>query len=273
MCPDVATLANFVNREWQGSNINITGFDAIDTASKKDIAFYERGDPQVVNKSNAGVIVCHPIEEVDLNAVIFSDEPRIDFMKIVNNFFSSSPNGTFIHPTANIYDSANIGEDCYIGPYSVVTNHAEIGDQCIIKAGTTIGEEGFSYRRDESGTLVKEAHCGGVVIENDVEIGSQCSIDRAMFKTTRIGRGTKIDNLSHVAHQTEIGEDVWISSGVNILGSVVIKNQARLYPGVNVAPHVTIGQNSEVAMGATVLEDVKPNRLVGGVPAEQLDSR
>ena len=174
---------------------------------------------------------------------------------------------TSLYPGVYVGHEASLGEDCLIYPHVVIREHIVLEDRVIIHSGTVIGCDGFGY------TTVKGVHhkipqIGSVLIESDVEIGANVSIDRARFDKTHIKKGAKIDNLVQIGHNVVVGENTFIVSQVGIAGSTRIGNNVILAGQSGVDGHVTIGDNVMVAGRAGVTKDVEPNMIVSGFPAQ-----
>ena len=132
-----------------------------------------------------------------------------------------------------------------------------------------IGGSGFGFVKDEDGTWLEIPHVGGVVIGNNVRIGSNCCIDRGTIEDTVIGDGTKIDNLVHIAHNCKIGKNCIICAGVTFCGSVTVEDDVWLAPGTLIKEGVTIGKGAKTGLGAVVVKDVTAGALVYGNPAKE----
>jgi UDP-3-O-[3-hydroxymyristoyl] glucosamine N-acyltransferase len=177
--------------------------------------------------------------------------------------------GTVLYPGVFIGRDARIGRNCVFWPNVVVRENVTIGDNVIIHANSTIGADGFSYLQ-RGGQHVKVPQIGTVVIEDDVEIGANTTIDRARGRATRIRRGTKIDNLVMAAHNCDIGEGSLLAALTGIAGSttlgkyVVCGGQAGIIDRLNVGDGVQIGANS------TALNDIPAGRMIRGTPAREL---
>jgi UDP-3-O-[3-hydroxymyristoyl] glucosamine N-acyltransferase len=171
-----------------------------------------------------------------------------------------------LHAGVYIGSDVTIGDDCEFFPNVVVRERVTIGHRVIIHAGAVLGSDGFGYRWDGS-RHQKISQIGTVIIEDDVEIGSCTCIDRAKFATTRIGRGTKIDNLVQVGHNANIGPHCIITGQVGIAGSVKLGAGVVLGGQSAVRDHVTMGDGSAVAACSGVAEDVDPKTIVSGLPA------
>ncbi len=154
---------------------------------------------------------------------------------------------------------------------NVILDKTIIGNNVVINPGTVIGSEGFGYQRREDKKLEKFPHFGGVIIEDDVEIGSNTSIDRGTLKNTIIRKGSKIDNLVHIAHNVEIGEYCLIIANSMIGGSAKIKKYSWVAPSASILNGIEIGENSTIGMGAVVVKSVPNNQTWAGVPARPLE--
>jgi UDP-3-O-[3-hydroxymyristoyl] glucosamine N-acyltransferase len=173
---------------------------------------------------------------------------------------------TVIHPGVVISEDVTIGDDCEIHANVTIRERITIGNRVIIHSGSVVGTDGFGYRWD--GTQHKKVpQIGTVIIEDDVEIGSCVCIDRAKFSSTRVGRGTKIDNLVQVAHNVQTGPHCIIVGQAGMAGSVTLGAGVVLGGQCAVRDHVTMGDGSMVAACSGVAEDVDPKTIVSGLPA------
>lgn len=171
-----------------------------------------------------------------------------------------------LHPGVVIGDDVTIGDDCAIYPNVVIRERVSIGNRVFIHAGSVIGTDGFGYRWDGK-QHAKVPQIGTVVIEDDVEIGSCTCIDRAKFGSTRIGRGTKIDNLVQVAHNVQIGPHSIIVGQTGIAGSAKLGTGVVLGGQTAVRDHITIGDGAMVAARSALANNVPPKSTVSGMPA------
>jgi len=154
-----------------------------------------------------------------------------------------------------------IADGVYFGPNVV------IGKNCRIQPGAVIGTDGFGYDQQLDGTWTPKPHLGGVVIGDDVHIGANTCIDQGSIHPTVIANGTRIDNLVHIAHNAQIGENCMIIACAEISGSVIIDDGAWIGPSACIHQHRTIGKRALVGMGAVVIKDVPDNVTVAGNPA------
>ena len=252
-------------------------------ASNRDPLCYLR-------KSKAKLIIVPRSIEGDLSTddldktIIVSNNPMLLFSRIARELFVLKP-VPGIHPSSVIDPDAKIGKDVYIGPLCYI-GKCEIGDNCIIhshvsiednvtignnvliKNGARIGQPGFGFVKNESGEYEKFPQIGKVVIEDDAEIGANTCIDRGALSVTRVGRGTKIDNMVQVAHNVQIGEDCIITGNVSIGGSSRIGDNVWIGPCATIRDGVQIGSGAFINMGAVVVKNVKDGQSVIGNPAE-----
>ncbi len=219
--------------------------------------------------------------------MIVVEEPRLSFLRLVNALFAP-PKPTGIHPTAVISPDAEIASNVYVGPFTYVGkckieegsliyghvyiyDNTRIGRNVIIHAGTVIGSDGFGYHRNKDGILEKFSHIGGVIIEDEVEIGSNVSIDRGTLGNTVIHNGAKIDNLVHIAHNVVIGKHTAVISHAMIGGSTQVGRYSWIAPCACLRDGISIGDKTMVGMGSVVAKDVPDNATVMGVPAKPVN--
>ncbi|MEI7816707.1 MAG: UDP-3-O-(3-hydroxymyristoyl)glucosamine N-acyltransferase [Desulfuromonadales bacterium] len=172
---------------------------------------------------------------------------------------------TTVYSGAVLYDNVVIGAECTIHANAVVRERCQVGNRCIIQPGAVIGSDGFGYAPDGN-SYYPIPQIGIVVLEDDVEIGANSCVDRAAIETTRIRRGTKLDNLVQIAHNCQIGEDCMIVSQVGISGSTKIGNHVTLAGQVGVAGHLTIGDNVLVGGQSGVAGSLPANAAYSGSP-------
>ena len=244
---------------------------------------------QLVQQAKASVIICNlggDWSQIDCSekTLLLVPEPRLIFAKVLKAFFVPDPILGIIHPSAIIHKEVILGANVSVGPHAIVGkckigkgcqiyanvviyDEVEIGENVVIYAGAVIGSYGFGFVKDEKGAYERFPHLGGVKIDDDVEIGSNTTVDRGTLGFTTIGRGTKINNLCHVAHNTNIGMNCIINCGVTISGSVKIGDNSWIGPGVNIRDGIQVGKNVLIGMGSAVVKDVPDNQVVMGVPA------
>jgi UDP-3-O-[3-hydroxymyristoyl] glucosamine N-acyltransferase len=263
--------------------------------SEMAITFSAKADVEALEQicdTKAGVVLC-PSKEVineltvDGKTLIVVTDPRLSFLRLVQALFTE-PKPKGIHPTAAIDPEANIHPDVYIGPFTyigkceigagtVIYGHVyiysktRIGRDVIIHAGTVIGADGFGYHRNELGKLEKFPQVGGVVIEDNVEIGSNTSIDRGTLGNTIVREGAKINNLVHIAHNVVVGRHAVVNAHASVSGSTRIGDYAWVAPNASLRDGISIGERVTVGMGAVVVKDVPDGATVMGVPARPVE--
>lgn len=218
-----------------------------------------------------------------------SDNARLDFLRAIRAFFAPGRPEPGIHPSVVIAAGAKLGEDVNIGPLCTIargveigagtTLHAgvhvysnvKIGARVIIHSGTVIGADGYGFERNEKGEFERFPHVGGVVIEDDVEIGSNVSIDRGALGDTRICARTKLDKCVHVAHNVTIGADTAVTAHVMLAGSSSVGERAWIAPSTAVRDGLRIGDDAMTGIGSVVTKPVPDGTTVAGNPARELD--
>ena len=260
-----------------------------------------------MKSSLAGAFFVHalyPVEE-GRNYLLVED-PSLAFQKAINFFFEGKDTlsgFTGIHPSACIHPTAKIGQNVHIGPFAVVDQEAIIGDgttllahasigpfsvlgsnclihahvsirercligdRVIIQPGAVIGSCGFGYITDKTGKHIKLEQVGTVTIEDDVEIGANTTIDRSRFKTTRIGRGSKIDNLVQIGHGATVGQDNIFVSQSGMAGSSKTGRHVVLGGQAGITGHITIGNNVMIAAKSGISKSLDKAGNYGGHPA------
>lgn len=168
---------------------------------------------------------------------------------------------------AVLMDEVQIGVEVWIHPRAVIYPRTLIGDRCVIFAGAVIGAPGFGQARDESGRAVRLPHLGRVVLEADVEVGANSTVDRATFGETRLAQRARLDNLVQVGHNARVGADALIAAQSGLSGSSTLGDGAMMGGQSGLADHVTVGAGSAVAAKSAVFSDVGPREMVAGVPA------
>jgi len=177
--------------------------------------------------------------------------------------------GTVLYPGSFVGPGARIGTECVLFPGAVVYDRCVLGNRVTLHANTVVGQDGFGYATHK-GAHHKIPQSGIVVIEDDVELGAACAIERAAIGETRIGQGTKFADLISIGHGTRIGKHCLFVSFVGVSGSVDVGNYVVLGGQVGVAGHLTIGDGVQAAGRSAIAADIEPGRKVGGVPAIDL---
>jgi UDP-3-O-[3-hydroxymyristoyl] glucosamine N-acyltransferase len=174
--------------------------------------------------------------------------------------------GCMIYPYAYIGDHVEIGDNTIVYPHVTIYERCIIGSNCIIHAGAVIGADGFGFA-PENGVYKKIAQLGNVIMEDNVEIGANTAIDRAVIGATTIRNGVKLDNLIQIAHNVEIGKNTVMASQTGIAGSTKIGANCMLGGQVGISGHLQISDNAQIAAQSGIISDVKANSQIMGTPA------
>ncbi|MBR3915913.1 MAG: UDP-3-O-(3-hydroxymyristoyl)glucosamine N-acyltransferase [Bacteroidaceae bacterium] len=248
-------------------------------ANKQDIAESSRAMVMLVDEA----VVYSGTMQQKGKTLIYVNDPKLALVHIGNEFFIEK-HVAEIHPTAIIDPEAIIGENVYIGPSCIVGkavigngtslaanvriyDNVKIGRDCYIKEGAVIGGAGFGYVIDENGNRLRFPHIGGVILGNNVDIGSNSCIDRGALSDTIIEDYVKIANLCQIAHNVRIGRNSMIVACSQISGSCRIGKNVWIGPNVTVRDWRKIGDNALVGIGATVVCDIPGNEVWAGNPA------
>ena len=281
----VQWMADFLGAELIGNKTGYaTGINEIHKVEKGDLVFVDH--PKYYNtcieSAASFIIINKAVEFPEEKALLVVDQPFEAYLKIVGHFhpFEAATKsisdsavigeGTYIYPGAFIGHHVSIGKNCMIHPNVTILDHTVIGNNVIIQAGTVIGSDAFYYntKKNREVWYKKMESCGRVVIEDDVEIGAGCAIDRGVTNDTLIGRGTKMDNMIHIGHDSIIGKNCLLAGQVGIAGAVDIGSGVILWGQVGVSKTLTIGDNAVVYAQSGVAASLEANKIYFGSPAE-----
>ncbi|MFW5851724.1 MAG: DapH/DapD/GlmU-related protein [Bacteroidota bacterium] len=223
----------------------------------------------------------------DSATILIVKKSKLFFIQLLNTYFVEA-HKTGIHPTAVIDTEAEIGKNVYIGPHCII-GKCTIGNNCvlegnnyvydnvimgkniILQAGAIIGAKGMSLSRNEQNELIGFPSLGNIIIEDDVEIGSNSCIDCAVLTSTIIGKGTKINSLSFIGNSVIIGNNNYISVSVNINGSVHIGKNNFIGSGSTIRNKISIGNNNTIGAGAVVIKNIDNDSTWIGNPAKKTE--
>lgn len=302
---DVQTLADLVAGELMGTTDDlISNLAPLESAGAGDITFITKASMvEQIATSDASVALVPQGVEAEGKALIRVKNPYLASAIIHNFLLEQSFEAKGVHPKACVGEECSHPEEITIGPLVVIGDRVKIGqrvtidpgvvigsdvqigddtwlkanvtidDGCIIgnrvtiHSGTVVGSDGYGYAADERGCHVKRPQVGIVQIDDDVEIGANCCIDRATFGVTHVKSGTKIDNLVQVAHNVVVGENSLLVAQVGIAGSSTLGRNVVLGGQVAVSGHLTLEDGVMVAGKGGVTSDQKKGAVVGGVPA------
>jgi UDP-3-O-[3-hydroxymyristoyl] glucosamine N-acyltransferase len=300
----VAELARRLGCAFDGDgSILLSGVADLKNAGGGDLVFLaQKRYRPLLEAYHASAAILAPDEDFDRIPVIRSPNPHLTFVQAQEYFFSPYRLEPGIHPTARISKTARLGRDVAVGAFSLVGDHVVIGDRtvvhshvaiyprvrigedCILHAqaslredvrigrrvilhnGVVIGADGFGYLQTEDGRRRKIPQQGTVIIEDDVEIGANSTVDRGTLTPTLIRRGVKIDNLVQIAHNVEIGENSVIMAQVGIAGSSRVGKNVILAGQAGIADHLEIGDNAVVLAKTGVIANIPAGRMVSGSP-------
>jgi UDP-3-O-[3-hydroxymyristoyl] glucosamine N-acyltransferase len=303
-----AQIAELVGGTVKGDTERVVeGANTLADATGKDVSFL--CNPKYSSQlktTRAGVVIVPPDVPVDGRTVVVMKNPPYGWARVLELLQKERtvhPAG--IHPTAVIDPSAKLGKNvavgahtvieanavigdntivyaqCYVGhgsrigaecliyPQVVIRDNVRIGDRCIFQPGAVIGADGYGFAF-HNGRHYKIPQVGGVEIGDDVEIQANTTVDRGAIGPTRIGRGTKIDNLVQVAHNVETGEHCLLVALTGVAGSVKMGNYVTLGAQVGVAGHLTIGDGVICASRGGISHSIKPKEVVWGTPAQPI---
>jgi len=257
--------------------VNATSAAAIyvseDAVIEKEIALLRSRNPYLAytralilfNPEAAFTPFIHPTASIDPTARV-AEGVSIGAASVIGAR-SIIESGVRIHPNVTIYDDVRIGRDSVIHSGVAIRERSQIGSRVIIHNNVVVGCDGFGFAKDDEGRWLKIPQTGHVVIEDDVEIGAGTTIDRASVGHTRIGRGTKIDNLVQIGHSCTIGEDSLLCAQVGLAGSSHIGNRVVLAGQAGVAGHLTIGDDAVLTAKSATSHDIPPGKMISGIPA------
>ncbi|HEY7304758.1 MAG TPA: UDP-3-O-(3-hydroxymyristoyl)glucosamine N-acyltransferase [Bryobacteraceae bacterium] len=302
-------LANFLDCALAGdSQVEITGVSTIERASPNEVTFLAnmKYAPKARATRAAAIIAAEPLSETRA-ATLVSTNPYYDFARALALFYEPPKPAPGVHPTASIAPDAVIGPHPSVGPYAVVgkgtriganavlyphavvyegcaigddfTAHSHvavreycrIGNRVTLHNGVVIGGDGFGFARDNQGRQFKIVQSGITVLEDDVEIQTLTSVDRATIGETRVKRGAKIDSLCQIGHACVVGEDNIICGQTGLAGSTILEENVVMAGQTGSAGHLTIHKGAVVWAQSGVGHDVPPSSIVSGSPA--FDSR
>lgn len=287
-----------------GADIEITGVAPIESARSGEISFI--ANPRygaMARATQASALIVEEAFPALEKPTLRTTNPHFAYARVAQMFHRPPHYERGIHPTAVVHPSSRIGKNASIGAYVVIDagveigenstllphvviyrdvtigknffahsqvsirENCQIGDNVLLHNGVVIGSDGFGFAKDDKGEWRKIPQSGRVVIEDEVEIQANCCIDRASLGETRIGRNTKIDNLTQVAHNCEVGENSMLCAQVGLAGSTKVGNNVILAGQVGVAGHCKIGDSVVVTAQSGTHGDVPPGSMISGSPA------
>jgi len=300
---DIATALN-ARIDNASPNTEITAVAGIEHAGHGQITFVSNPKYNAAAKTTqaSAVIVAENFPAIP-TGMLRCANPYLAWSKAIELFYQPPRYAPGIHPTAVVHPTAKLGKNAHIGPYvvidedvvigdnaillahvviyrgvtignnffahshAVVREFCQLGDNVVLQNGTVVGSDGFGFAKDDAGHWHKIVQSGNVVVESNVELQANTCIDRASIGETRIGRGTKIDNLVQVGHSCTIGHDTLLISQVGLAGTTDVGNNVILAGQVGVSGHVKIGDGAIAIAQSGIPHDVPPGAMVSGAPA------
>ena len=294
----VKEIANFLDYDYLNEDFFVEQVSTIDNIKNSSIVFFTNiinpkfnlKDNQTYNLKELekfkDILLITDQDTLDISVpTIISKNPRLDFQRLIMNFFSKDEFTSGIHKTAVIESNVKLGKDVYVGPNCYIGNDVSIGDNskilsnvsifgiceigknCVISSNSTIGSEGFSFTFDND-HFIHFNHLGKISIGNNVWIGSNCTIERAQIDKTLIEDHVKIDDLVHISHNTTIKKFSQITVGSMILGRAIVGEHCWISPNCVIENGYEIGDNSIVGTSSLVRNNFPSNSVIIGTPAK-----
>ncbi|MGN6292212.1 MAG: UDP-3-O-(3-hydroxymyristoyl)glucosamine N-acyltransferase [Chitinophagaceae bacterium] len=278
-------IASLINAELIGNTTaQATGINEIHKVEEGDLVFVDHPKyyEKCIQSAASYIIINKQTDFPEGKALLITEDPFEAYQTIARHFrpfapsmqmissTSSAGEGTVIMPGAYIGNHVQIGKGCVIHPNVTIMDHCIIGDEVVIQAGTVIGSDAFYYNKKTNRDIhyKRMLSAGRVVIENGVEIGAGCTIDRGVSGDTLIGAGTKMDNLVHIGHDTVVGKNCLFAAQVGIAGATVIEDNVILWGQVGVSKTLTIGKDAIVLAQSGVPSSLAGGKTYFGYPAE-----
>lgn len=283
----IAWIADLIKAEAIGDiNINAYGINEIHKVEPGDLCFVDHPKyyDKCLNSDATHIIINNKDVKVPAGkTLLVVSEPFEAYLTIVNYFrpFNAAlkpvsdsatiGEGTVVMPNVFIGKDVKIGTNCIIYPNVSLLDYTEIGNNVVIQSGSVIGSDAFYYntKKNRDVWYRRMQSCGNVVIEDDVEIGAGCTIDRGVTASTRIGAGTKIDNMVHIGHDTNVGRNCLFAAQVGIAGATTIEDGVVLWGQVGVSKTLTIGANAVVYAQSGIPSSLEGGKVYFGSPAEE----
>ncbi|MDD1552839.1 UDP-3-O-(3-hydroxymyristoyl)glucosamine N-acyltransferase [Riemerella anatipestifer] len=277
-------IADIIGTQFVGDeSFPVLGTNEIHMVRPGDIVFvnHPKYYDKALNSAATIILIDKEVACPEGKALLISDDPFRDFNKI-NTYFTQIYNfkkdlndaqigeGTFIHPSVVLGNQVKIGKNCHIFPNVVIGDRTEIGDNVIIQSNTVLGGDAFYYRKID-GNFDRLISVGNVVIENNVEIGNGCTIDRGVTASTVIGEGSVLDNQIQIGHDTIIGKKCLIASQTGIAGCCVIEDEVTIWGQVGMASGVRVEKGTVLLAKCGVNRDLKKGTYFGAIAEEFRD--
>lgn len=274
-------IAEFIKAKYIGSDDHkITGINEIHMVEPGDITFvdFHKYYEKALSSKASTVIINKSMTPPSGKALIISDDPFRDYNKIVERFRKFEPcpknisdsaeigEGTIIQPGVFIGNHVKIGKNCIIHPNVSIYDHTIMGDNVIIQSNAVIGGDAFYFKRRPT-HYDKMQSCGRTIIEDDVEIGALCAVDKGVSGDTIVGKGTKLDNHVQVGHDTHIGKNCLIGAHSAIAGVTIIEDDVCIWAQVMINKDIVIGKGAVLLATSAVDKSMEGGKVYFGSPA------
>lgn len=276
-------IASLLQVEYVGNpNFEISGINEIHVVEKGDIVFVDHPKyyEKALNSAATTILINKKVECPIGKSLLISEDPFRDFNKLTlhfNPFIASKESisssaiigeNTIIQPNVFIGNNVKIGKNCTIHPNVTIYDNSVIGNNVTIHANTVLGADAFYYKNRSEG-FDKLISGGRVVLEDEVDLGASCTIDKGVTGDTKIGKGTKIDNQVHVGHDTVIGNKCLIASQTGIAGCVIIEDEVTIWGQVGTNSGITIGKGAIILGQTGVTKSVAGGKSYFGTPISE----
>jgi UDP-3-O-[3-hydroxymyristoyl] glucosamine N-acyltransferase len=301
----LSKLAEKTGARVEGEDVEISGAAGLDEAREGHVTFLSnpRYTPRVKTTTASAIYLAEDITTDRQISILRVKDPYLAYTRALRIFYPEKPITPFVDPSAvidpsavvakhvqigacvvigknvhiaggvclfpnvTIYDDVRIGKDSVIHSGVAIRERTEIGERVVIYNNAVIGCDGFGYAKDEERHWLKIPQAGRVVLEDDVEVGAGTTIDRASTGESRIGRGSKLDNLVQIGHSCTVGEDSLLCAQVGLAGSSHIGSRVILAGQAGVAGHLTIGDDVVLTAKSATSHDIPPGKVISGIPA------
>ncbi len=283
-------IATLINARIEGNTTGFsTGINEIHKVEEGDLVFVDHPKyyTKCIDSAASFIIIDQSTECPAGKALLIVEQPFEAYLKIVEQFRPFHPATSMIDPTATIGEGSyvapnafigqhvSIGKNCTIHPNVSILEHCILGDNVVVQSGATIGSDAFYYntKKNRDVWYKKMNSCGRVVLEDNVEIGAGCTIDRGVTHDTIIGEGTKMDNMVHIGHDVVVGKNCLFAAQVGIAGATTVEDGVILWGQVGVNKTINIGKNAVVMGQSGVANSLEGGKTYFGYTAEEAISK
>lgn len=280
----VKWIASFIDAELVGDDSGeASGINEIHNVQHGDVVYVDHPKyyNKCINSAASFIIIDKKVPVPEGKALLVTPDPFESYIKLVKHFRPFTPSVKMISDTANIDEGTvimpnvfagnhvHIGKNCVIHPNVTIYDDCIVGDNVIIHSGTVIGSDAFYFntKKNRDAWFKKMDSCGRVVIEDDVEIGANCTIDRGVSADTKIGAGSKLDNLIHIGHDVVVGKNCLVAAQVGIAGCTVVGNGVTIWGQAGLSKTLNVGDNATLLAQSGLGTDIAAGATYFGTPA------